>query len=109
MRVVAAEDFRAYLGYQPHQFTKGQEIKGKTAVHLLRTGAPVEPADDEARMVLGPSEPAMDELDVDGTIETVMAWVGDDPERALEAHEAESEKDKPRSTLLSRLEDVIDG
>jgi hypothetical protein len=44
------------------------------------------------------------ELDVDGTAADVLAWVGEDPERAAEALEAEQAKDKPRSTLVKQLE-----
>jgi hypothetical protein len=54
-------------------------------------------------------EPAPDVLDITGTAAQVLEWVGDDPDRARAAHEAESEKDKPRSTLLRKLEEIAGG
>jgi hypothetical protein len=39
----------------------------------------------------------------DGTVEAILAWVGDDPERAQAALEAER-AGKNRSTLISELE-----
>jgi len=48
MRVRVTEAFRAYI-HMPEQFEAGQEVTGDCAVHLLSTGAPVEPLDDEAR------------------------------------------------------------
>lgn len=40
----------------------------------------------------------------EGTAAEVLAWVGDDPERAGAALVAESTRDKPRSTLIAALE-----
>ena len=39
-----------------------------------------------------------------GAVEAVLHWVGDDLERAEAALEAEGEREKPRSGLLSKLE-----
>lgn len=118
MRVVVKAEFRAYLNMQPETFTKGQELKGSTAVYLLEAGAPVEPMDDEAREHLeaigapdggdsGPSGPPT-ELDIEGTAAGVLAWVGEDPERAKVALAAEEAKDKPRSTLVKALEKLAE-
>lgn len=40
----------------------------------------------------------------DGTAAEVLAWVGDDPDKAGAALVAESARDKPRSTLIAALE-----
>lgn len=42
----------------------------------------------------------------DGTADDVMAWVGDDTERARAAFEVESGRTKPRKTLLAKLENL---
>lgn len=39
----------------------------------------------------------------DGTADEVRAWVGDNPERAALALEAEQAREKPRSTLVDQL------
>lgn len=55
------------------------------------------------------SEPGWFRSDVpDGAIPVVMDWVGDDPERAALALEAEQEADEPRTTLISRLEALLE-
>lgn len=41
-----------------------------------------------------------------GSMEKVLAWVGDDAERARVAIEAEQGRDKPRTSLLAELERV---
>jgi hypothetical protein len=55
----------------------------------------------------GGSDPAVpedpDAPPVDGTIDTLMVWIGGDSDRALRALEAEQAKDKPRSTVVKRL------
>lgn len=40
----------------------------------------------------------------DGSAEVVLAWVGEDKERAARALAAEQARDKPRSTLVGQLE-----
>lgn len=44
----------------------------------------------------------------DGTVAQVLEQVGDDPDLAREALDAESGKDKPRATLVSKLEAIIE-
>lgn len=39
----------------------------------------------------------------DGSISEVLAWVGDDPDRAVLALKAELAKETPRSTLVDKL------
>ncbi len=57
--------------------------------------APVIPADAETGEV-----PA-------GTITEVLAWVGDDQERALAALTVEEAATDPRSTLVAKLNDLL--
>lgn len=45
----------------------------------------------------------------DGTIADVLAAVGEDPVAARAALDAEQAKDKPRTTLVGRLEHIADG
>jgi hypothetical protein len=43
-----------------------------------------------------------------GSVKAVLNWVGDDPDRAVEAFTAESESEKPRKSLVAALEALID-
>jgi hypothetical protein len=54
---------------------------------------------------------AMNEAQVriDGSVASVMAWVGDDVVRAMAALAAEREGGAPRKTLVARLEDLLRG
>ncbi|MEV0993426.1 hypothetical protein [Nonomuraea sp. NPDC050202] len=95
--------------------------------HLRRWQDPEEPERDDAtpdasalpdpaqrEVLTAPPAPAVPSLanpepdDVhdevpDGTVDDVLGWVGDDPDRARAALEAEEARDKPRSTLVARL------
>jgi hypothetical protein len=42
-----------------------------------------------------------------GTAEQVLAWVGDDPQRAAAALDAEKASEKPRKGLVSALEPLV--
>lgn len=98
MRVVVNEDMKVFHGHMPVELKKGQEVKGSLAAMLLeRAPRKVTRVDGE------PAPPA--ELDIDATAPVVLAWVGDDPERAKEALAAENAKgDTARSTLTKALE-----
>ncbi len=119
MRVTVDEDLTFYYDLVPYSVSKGMEVEGTAAVHLLKTGAAVTPADDDARafIAVGDTEEApvpqdnnASELDISAKINDVLAWVGDDQERALEAHAAEEAKgDKARTRLLARLEEIATG
>ncbi|MDT7847197.1 hypothetical protein [Streptomyces justiciae] len=138
MRVVVREAFKAYINHQPEDFHPGQIIKGDTAVYFLRSHAAVDPADDEAAelaeslreseeaggsQVLEPSEPKQapatgtggdptsppQELDIDASVKDVLAWVGDDRDRAAEVLSLEQAKEHPRSTLVKQLEKTAAG
>jgi hypothetical protein len=43
----------------------------------------------------------------DGTAAEVLAWVDGDAERALLAYAFESAREKPRSTLLAKLDELV--
>lgn len=121
MRVKVLEASRPYYNYGLVDLEEGQEVKGGLALHLLETGARVEALDDAAKAIraaqaaLLAAEPAdgdpntepdeaPTDFDPDGTAADILAWVGEDPDRAAEALEAEQAKGKPRSTLVKALE-----
>lgn len=115
MRARVLEDIAPYWNYGIHPLKKGDEVVGELAAYLVSTHSLVEPLDDDASALLeapaaeGEQEPEtpagpLEELDIDGTAADVLAWVGEDPERAAEALAAEQAKDKPRSTLVKQLE-----
>lgn len=126
MRVVVNEDMKVFHGHVPTELKKGQEVSGSLADLLLISAArkvtrldpePVsEPADEELLADVeedesdpdadDADEPPADELNIDGKIVDVLAWVGDDPSRATEARVAEEAKDEPRPRLLSKLAEL---
>jgi hypothetical protein len=112
MRVKVLEASSPYYNYEIVPLAKDQEVSGGLALFLLETGSNVEPADDAAtdwrtaQTAPEPPEPAGPdgELDIDATAADILAWVGEDPDRASEALAPEQAKDKPRSTLVKQLE-----
>ncbi|WP_030024901.1 hypothetical protein [Streptomyces monomycini] len=130
MRVRARTALRPYYNYRLIDIALGEEVSGGLAVHLLETGSDVEPADDAAQRWApsvapgaAPAEAAdhsessgghdagavpAAELDIDGTADEVLAWVGDDPQRAEDAIGLETAKDKPRQTLLKKLDKIAE-
>lgn len=118
MRVTAQSSFTAVIqGGQMLDVKPGDEFTGDVGVYLLRSGADVVAADEEAPATEEPSgtdedeEPedpeASEPLDISGKIEDVLAWVGDDPDRAAEARAAEEAKgDRARPRLLSKLAEL---
>ncbi|MFL4904823.1 hypothetical protein ACJ6WF_16950 [Streptomyces sp. MMS24-I2-30] len=111
MRARVLENFAPYWNYGVHPLKQDDEVSGELAAYLVSTHSPVEPLDDEARALRDapaeePQEPTGPpaDLDIDGTAADVLAWVGEDPERASKALEQEQAKDKPRSTLVKQLE-----
>ena len=111
MRVVATEKFKTYFRMKMIRAEEGQEFAGDLAEHLLHGRCPVEQVGEPPTGEEPGEEPGetgeTGELDIGGTAEQVLAWVGDDPERANQANGAESAKDKPRSTLVAKLEQII--
>ena len=51
--------------------------------------------------------PARDEIP-SGTIGQLIAWVGEDKDRARKVLAQESTEDKPRKSLTAQLEEIID-
>jgi len=139
MQVTADNAFTAVHQHQILDAAKGAMFSGDIATYLLRTGAAVSPSDDEAEQYVadraaeaaepdvaevplgdgdvvvvktdesdGDSDSA-GELDIDATVPEVLAWVGEDQDRALVAFDAETAKgDKARSTLLKTLTDIVE-
>lgn len=133
MRVRVTSDCKVSINGYPHDLKENQTIKGSTAAYLLSTGAPVEQLDEEpppedtppphteSVPTEGPVEqtdqgppledPPPDEPPEDvepvptGNIETVLAWVGEQAERAVRAIEAEK-AGKARTTLIQALEKI---
>jgi hypothetical protein len=114
LRVRVTENMSVYWNYQPISLAEGEEVSGEAAIYLARTGAPVEIIEGEL-----PDEPAT--LDVEGgeptggphllpgnTIAEVMSWVNDDPDRARQVLEVELAREKPRATLVAKLEPLAD-
>ncbi|MET9140571.1 hypothetical protein [Streptomyces parvulus] len=58
---------------------------------------PTPPSDD------GDEDEDEEELDIDAPVADVLAWVGDDQERAALALRQEEASEKPRSTLVKQL------
>lgn len=112
MRVKVLEDFSPYYNYGLVPLAKGEEVSGGLALFLLETGSTVEPVDDDAkawRPAGHEPEPELPvELDIEASASSVLAWVGEDPERAAEALAAEQAKEKPRSTLVKALEKLAE-
>lgn len=120
MRVRVVERTRAYWEYAVREFEKGEELLGDLARHLLANTpegtVEVLEADPEPEAVQEPAPVEVEEQEegpdpdgppVDGTVDVLMAWVGEDPERAARALAAEQAKDKPRSTAIKLLGGVV--
>lgn len=117
MRVTADETFTAVItGGQMLDITKGDVFKGDVAAYLLDSGAPVTAVDAEPVEEVEPEQDGPDQGDgpepfdvKTATIDAVLAWVGDDAERAREAHTVEESKgDKARPRLLARLTEIVE-
>lgn len=115
MRVRIVERTKTYWEYAVREFEKGEELLGDLARHLLENQpeGTVEVLEADPEPVAAPIAPPLeDDADpgadpdgppVEGTIDTLMTWVGDDPARAAQALAAEQAKDKPRATVVKRL------
>jgi hypothetical protein len=98
VRVTANEKMSVFFRHVPVTLAAGEEVSGELAAFLLRS-APKKVTRSDSDPEAPPAE-----LDITASAQHVLAWVGDDPERAAEALVAEEEKDKPRSTLVKSLE-----
>ncbi|MCW2899705.1 MAG: hypothetical protein JWO67_1970 [Streptosporangiaceae bacterium] len=114
MRVRVVEKTRAYWEYAVREFEKGEEILGDLARHLVANSAPgtvevleadPEPEPESEQAPAAPENPGPPAGDppVDGTIDDLMTWIGDDKDRAAQALAAEQAKDNPRVTVIKRL------
>ena len=114
MRVRVVEQTKSYWEYAVREFEKGEELLGDLARHLLANNpGTVEVLEADPEPVPAPvvppvaedSDPGVDPdgPPVEGTVDTLMTWVGEDPERAARALAAEQAKDKPRSTAIKLL------
>ena len=63
----------------------------------------LQPQDEDVEQPAVPTEPVDGEVP-DGSIETVLEWVGDDEDRASAALQVEQDKSTPRVTLINALE-----
>jgi hypothetical protein len=104
--VISHEDAQRLVaqGKLPHGLVAGED--GPELVDLPRDTAVH--ATSDAKKTLG--EQVTDALiaDVpDGTVNEVLDWVDGDPERALQALLVEQESDKPRSTLVAKLDELM--
>jgi hypothetical protein len=117
MRARVVKEFEAYWNYAITLFREGAELDGDLARHCV-DNAPkgsvevleADPEPEQAPPAPDPEPKAPadgDEPPVDGTIDDLMAWVGEDKDRAGRALEAEQAKDKPRSTVVKRLASLV--
>lgn len=114
MRIKIVRPVKAYWNYEVRSFGVGDEVDGELA-EIIAGNNPdgtVEVLDATPALVNpdppGPpgGDPGAGELDITAKVDVVLAWVGDDPGRAAAALDAESGKDKPRSTLVKALEEL---
>ncbi|MFP3986883.1 hypothetical protein U9R90_05150 [Streptomyces sp. E11-3] len=112
MRVVVNENVKVFHGHKSVRLAKGQEVSGELAALLLerapkkvtRLDEPEEGGGDGD----GRTEPPASLADATTAAE-VLAWVGEDSGRAIEALAAEEARDKPRSTLIRDLKKLAEG
>lgn len=121
-RVVVNENFKMFHGHQPLTLEAGQVVTGSLAALLAKTARKrVTVLEDEQSDTggdggapqdqdppTGGQSPADDDLDIDASVADVLAWVGEDPERAVAALDLEEAKDSPRSTLVKQLTKIAD-
>lgn len=89
-----------YWNYGVHKFAAGDELPaGELANYLLTGGAPVEETEAAPAVDTDPNSVP------DGSIATVLLWVGDNSERATKALDTERDKgDGARVGLVAALE-----
>lgn len=121
MRVRVLKQCKGYWNYGVQTWQPGEELSGELARHLAEntedgsvevieadpepeTPAPVAPEDSGDQ-----GDPAADgEPPVNGTADDLMAWVDGDPGRAAAALAAEQAKDRPRTTVVKRLQALVE-
>lgn len=93
-------DIARRLGQSAEAVAAAQQMSPTDAARFL--GEPVEVMAEEFAGA-GPGE-----YPSDGTIVEVLTWVGGDPDRARTALGIENGRDEPRSTLIAKLQKVIE-
>jgi hypothetical protein len=112
VRVVVNENVKVFHGHKSVRLAAGQEVSGELAALLLErapkkvTRLDSEPGENGGDG--GATEPPASLADA-STAAEVLAWVGEDPERAAEALDAEEAAEKPRSTLVKQLKKLAEG
>lgn len=117
MRVRADRAFKTYVGGTLLRASEGSVWEGGSARAMLASRCPVTELEEEP--IPEPEEPegdteTNDEQDhqpaqqdeigfVTGNVSDVLDWVGDNPERAKAALEAERSKERPRASLIKQL------
>lgn len=83
----------------------GEHANGAEPLAETTQSATADPTADTSSPAVEPSqpEPTVDSAVPEGTAAAVMAWVGDDRERARQALDAEQGRDKPRTSLVAKL------
>lgn len=109
MRVRVNEKIKIFHGHVPTQLEVGQEVGGSLAAMLLAQAPGKVTRLDGSSPASDPEPPPPVELDLEATAAEVLAWVGEDPERAAQALTVEEAREKPRSTLLKQLDKLVDG
>lgn len=89
-----------------YAFNDHDSLSGLASWEGDRDVTAVAEEDEDGQPVDGP-EVDGDEVPA-GTVEEVMRWVGNDPERADRALDVEEDAKKPRATLIEKLMAVID-
>lgn len=81
------------------------DLSGLGEAQVAVDGPDVAQVDDTGTDESPAEQPAANTDDVpDGVMADVLAWVGEDAERARAALDAEQQREKPRATLVSALE-----
>lgn len=93
-------------------YRRGAEVlvDEDVARRLVASGAAVysdEPGQIE--QPVGITDDSTDEQIADATIDELLGYVGDDPARAGRVLAVEQAKDKPRKTLVEKLEEITGG
>jgi hypothetical protein len=122
MRVRVKKATSAYWNYAIHTYPEGSELDGDLARHLADNApkghievlegdpaaasppAPTPPGPEPKDPEGGSREQDDGEPPLDGTVDQLMQWVGEDTDRATRALAAEQARERPRSTLVKRLE-----
>lgn len=99
MLVRLTEDVELDFDGQTVEFAAGMRVGTPLADHMVKVGLPVTVVD----ATLDPAAV------VTGTDTVVLDWVGDDPDRAALALEAERALPAPRADLVAVLEAITAG